>query len=64
MTGELGVWGGLLGTVLGAGLVLIAMDVLFNKTTGKYYQKSTGKEISKEEAEQKMKSQEKLTHIF
>jgi hypothetical protein len=45
--------GNLLGTVLGAGLILITMDVLFDRRTGKYFDKPTGKEITKEEAEKR-----------
>ena len=44
-------FGGILGTVIGAGVTLLAIDILFNKKTGKYYHRETGEEIPKEKAE-------------
>jgi ABC-type branched-subunit amino acid transport system permease subunit len=51
MTDELGGFGSIFGAVIGAGVTLLAIDILFNRDTGKYYHRQTGEEIPKEKAE-------------
>lgn len=41
--------GGMLGTIIGAGILLKTMDIIFDKKTGKYYDKKTGREVSESE---------------
>jgi hypothetical protein len=58
MTDALGGFGSLLGTIVGAGLAIYAIDVLMDRKTGRYYDRNSGQEISKEEAESRKGSEE------
>jgi hypothetical protein len=62
MTDTLGGFGGLLGTIVGAGLAIYAIDVLLDRKTGRYYDRNTGQEISREEAEHR-RGQESSLHM-
>jgi hypothetical protein len=62
MTDALGGLGGLIGTVIGAGLAIYAIDVLMDRRTGRYYDRNTGQEISREEAEHR-RGQESSLHM-
>ena len=53
----------LMGTLLGAGIILMATNILFNRQTGKYYHRQTGREIPKGRAESLIRK-EKLKKVI
>lgn len=64
MTDNGGVIGDALGTIIGAGITLKAMDIIFDKRTGKYIDKNTGEEVNMEELKNEERDKKNFKGLF